>query len=83
MRNTGNPLSAEVCKTFTEVGPPTRLAYLSLIDFVPDHEPYEHLTTIYIEPGRAAADPHRQGGRGRRPVRARARCPGHPTRPRS
>lgn len=50
MRNTGNPLSAEVRKTFTEVARPTRLAYLSLIDFVPGHEPYEHLTTIDIEP---------------------------------
>jgi uncharacterized protein YndB with AHSA1/START domain len=50
MRNTGNPLSTEVRKTFTEVAAPTRLAYLSLIDFVPDHEPYEHLTTIDIEP---------------------------------
>jgi uncharacterized protein (DUF1330 family) len=50
MRNTGNPLSAEVRKTFTEVAPPTRLAYLSLIDFVPGHEPYEYLTTIDIEP---------------------------------
>jgi hypothetical protein len=39
-----------VRKTFTEVAPPTRLAYLSLIDFVPGHEPYEHLTTIDIEP---------------------------------
>jgi uncharacterized protein (DUF1330 family)/uncharacterized protein YndB with AHSA1/START domain len=50
MRNTGNPLSAEVRKTFTEVAPPTRLAYRSLIDFVPGHEPYEHLTTVDIEP---------------------------------
>ena len=50
MRNAGMPLSAEVPKTFTRVVPPTRLAYLSLIDFVPDHEPYEHLTTIDIEP---------------------------------
>ena len=50
MRNTGNPLSAELCKTFTELAPPTRLAYVSLIDFVPDHEPYEHLTIIDIEP---------------------------------
>jgi len=49
MRNTGNPLSAELRKTFTELAPPTRLAYLSLIDFVPDQEPYEHLTTIDIE----------------------------------
>ena len=50
MRSTGNPLSVELRKTFTEVAAPTRLAYLSLIDFVPDHEPYEHLTTIDIEP---------------------------------
>ena len=50
MRSTGNPLSTELRKTFTEVAPPTRLAYLSLIDFVPDHEPYEHLTTVDIEP---------------------------------
>lgn len=50
MRNTGNPLSAEVRQTFIEVAAPTRLAYLSLIDFVPGHEPYEHLTTIDIEP---------------------------------
>ena len=50
MRDTGNPLSIELRKTFTEVAPPTRLAYLSLIDFVPDQEPYEHLTTIDIEP---------------------------------
>ncbi len=50
MRSTGNPLSIELRKTFTEVAPPNRLAYLSLIDFVPGHEPYEHLTTIDIEP---------------------------------
>jgi uncharacterized protein YndB with AHSA1/START domain len=50
MRNTGNPLSVELRKTFTEVAPPARLAYLSLIDFVPGHEAYEHLTTIDIEP---------------------------------
>ena len=50
MRTTGNPLSVELRKTFTEVALPGRLAYLSLIDFVPDHEPYEHLTTIDIEP---------------------------------
>jgi uncharacterized protein YndB with AHSA1/START domain len=50
MRSTGNPLSVELCKTLTEAAPPTRLAYLSLIDFIPDQEPYEHLTTIDIEP---------------------------------
>ena len=50
LRNAGAPLATELRKTITEVAPPTRLAYLSLIDFVPDHEPYEHLTSIDIEP---------------------------------
>jgi uncharacterized protein YndB with AHSA1/START domain len=50
MRDNGSPLTIELCKTFTEVAPSTRLAYLSLIDFVPDREPYEHLTAIDIEP---------------------------------
>jgi len=50
LRDTGNPLTSEFCKIFTEVAPRTRLAYRSVIDFVPDHEPYEHLTTIDVEP---------------------------------
>ena len=50
MENTGNPLSVELCKTFTEAAPPARLAYQSLIDFVPGREPYQHLTTIDVEP---------------------------------
>jgi uncharacterized protein YndB with AHSA1/START domain len=50
MRDTGNPVSVQLRKTFTEVAAPTRLAYLTLIDFVPDHEPYEHLTVLDIEP---------------------------------
>ncbi|WP_262283968.1 SRPBCC domain-containing protein [Micromonospora sp. MA102] len=50
VESTGNPVSVELCKTFTEVTAPARLAYLSLIDFVPDQEPYEHLTVIDIEP---------------------------------
>jgi uncharacterized protein YndB with AHSA1/START domain len=50
MRETGNPLSVAVTKTFTEVAPLTRLAYQSLIDFVPGREPYEHLTTVDIQP---------------------------------
>jgi uncharacterized protein YndB with AHSA1/START domain len=50
VRNLGMPLSSEFRRTFTEVEPPSRLAYLSLIDFVPDHEPYEHVTVIDIEP---------------------------------
>ena len=50
VRNLGLPLSNEFRRTFTELVPPTRLGYLSLIDFIPDQEPYEHLTTIDIEP---------------------------------
>lgn len=50
MKNACMPLSTEAQKTLTEVSPPTRLAYLSLIDFVPDHEPYEHLTVVHITP---------------------------------
>lgn len=46
MKQAGMPLSTQSRKTFTEVVEPTRLAYRSLIDFVPDHEPYEHLTVV-------------------------------------
>jgi uncharacterized protein YndB with AHSA1/START domain len=50
MRGAGMPLTTESRKTFTEVEPATRLAYRSLIDFVPGHEPYEHLTSVEIRP---------------------------------
>jgi uncharacterized protein YndB with AHSA1/START domain len=50
MRNLGAPLSSELQKTFTEIARPSRLAYLTLVDFVPGLGPYEHLTTIDIEP---------------------------------
>jgi uncharacterized protein YndB with AHSA1/START domain len=46
MNNAGMPLTTVSRKTFTEVAAPTRLAYTSLIDFVPGHEPYEHLTVV-------------------------------------
>jgi uncharacterized protein YndB with AHSA1/START domain len=46
MTNNGMPLSTESRKTFTELEEPTRLAYTSLVDFVPGVEPYEHLTTV-------------------------------------
>src|SRR5947199_10300135 len=50
MKSAGMPLSTESRKTFTEVSPPTRLGYLSLIHFVPGLEPYEHLTIVDITP---------------------------------
>jgi uncharacterized protein YndB with AHSA1/START domain len=50
VQNLGIPISSEFCRTFTVVEAPTRLAYRSTIDFVPDQEPYEHLTVMDIEP---------------------------------
>jgi uncharacterized protein YndB with AHSA1/START domain len=50
VRSIGSPISSDFRKTFVELAQPTRLAYLSLIDFVPGREPYEHLTVIGIEP---------------------------------
>jgi hypothetical protein len=49
VQSLGLPLSSEFRRTFTEVVSPTRLAYLSVIDFVPDCAPYEHLTVVDIE----------------------------------
>src|SRR4051794_28860465 len=46
----GLPLTSVATKTFTEVEEPTRLAYTSLVDFVPGQEPYEHLTVVELEP---------------------------------
>lgn len=48
MKGAGLPLTTESRKTFTEVDAPRRLAYRSLIDFVPGHEPYEHLTVVEL-----------------------------------
>ncbi len=50
MRRQGMPLTTQSRKTFTEIAPPFRLAYNSLIDFVPDHEPYEQLTRVDLTP---------------------------------
>jgi uncharacterized protein YndB with AHSA1/START domain len=50
VRGLGMPLSNEFRRTFTEVAAPTRLAYVSLMDFIPDRDAYEHLTTIDIVP---------------------------------
>ena len=50
MEQNGMPLTTESRKTFTEVQEPTRLAYTSLVDFVPDHDPYDHLTVVDLEP---------------------------------
>lgn len=49
MAGAGLPLTTVSRKTFTEVERPRRLAYLSLVDFVPDHEPYQHLTVVDLQ----------------------------------
>lgn len=50
MSQHGMPLSTESRKFFTEIDEPARLAYRSVIDFVPDHEPYEQLTEVELHP---------------------------------
>jgi uncharacterized protein YndB with AHSA1/START domain len=49
MEQAGMPLSTRSHKEFTEVDEPSRLAYLSLIDFVPGVDPYQHLTVVTLE----------------------------------
>ena len=49
MGGAGMPLSRTSRKEFTVVDKPTRLAYTSLIDFVPDLDPYLHLTVVTLE----------------------------------
>lgn len=49
MDQAGMPRSTSSHKEFTEVVSPTRLAYLSLIDFVPGQDPYQQLTVVTLE----------------------------------
>lgn len=46
MKQAGMPLSTETRVTYTEVSPPTRLAYKTLADFVPNVAPYEVATVV-------------------------------------
>jgi uncharacterized protein YndB with AHSA1/START domain len=50
MRTAGLPLTTRSRKRFTEVAAPKRLAYTSLVDFVPDVPPYEFQTDVDLEP---------------------------------
>ena len=50
LEQNGLPLSTRARKVFTELRRPSRIAYRSIIDFVPDHEPYEQLTVVDLEP---------------------------------
>jgi uncharacterized protein YndB with AHSA1/START domain len=48
MESAGMPLATESRKRFVEIEEPTRISYVSLVDFVPGHEPYEHLTVVEL-----------------------------------
>jgi uncharacterized protein YndB with AHSA1/START domain len=48
MQSVGMPLTNASRKTFTEVVESKRLAYDSLIDFVPGIPPYEHATVVEL-----------------------------------
>jgi len=50
MKGAGMPLTTEARKTFTEMTQPTRIAYRSLIDFVPGVDPYQELTVVDLTP---------------------------------
>lgn len=54
MEQAGLPLSTRSLKRFTAVIEPSRLGYVSVIDFVPEVAPYEHLTVVTLE--RTATD---------------------------
>ena len=49
MQQHGMPLATESRKTFTAIDAPGRLSYTSLIDFVPEHEPYEQVTVVELQ----------------------------------
>jgi len=48
MEQAGMPVATSSHKEFSEVVEPTRLAYTSLIDFVPGVDPYSHLTIVTL-----------------------------------
>jgi len=50
MKSAGMPLLTVSRKRFTEVKPTSRLAYVSRVDYVPDSEPYDHLTQVELQP---------------------------------
>ena len=47
VKRAGMPLATQSKVTYTEVSPPSRLAYKSLADFVPGVAPYE-VGTVYV-----------------------------------
>jgi uncharacterized protein YndB with AHSA1/START domain len=50
MKRAGMPLTSECKIIYTEVSPPSRLAYKTLADFVPGVAPYEVATVVQLEP---------------------------------
>ena len=50
MEQNGLPLSTESRKVFVDLDRPGHISYRSIIDFVPEHEPYEQLTVVDLEP---------------------------------
>ena len=50
MRRAGMPQTSECKVTYTEVSPPSRLAYKTLADFVPGVAPYEVATVVELQP---------------------------------
>jgi uncharacterized protein YndB with AHSA1/START domain len=49
MKQAGMPLSTECRVTYTEVAPPSRLAYKTLADFIPGVTPYEVSTVVELK----------------------------------
>jgi hypothetical protein len=49
MQRAGMPLTSECKVTYTEVSPPSRLAYKTLADFVPGVAPYEVATVVELK----------------------------------
>src|SRR3984957_12620920 len=49
MKRAGMPLSTECRVTYTEVSPPSRLAYKTLADFVSGVAPYEVATVVELK----------------------------------
>ena len=49
MKAAGMPLTTECTVTYTEISPPSRLAYKTLADFVPGVAPYEVATVVELK----------------------------------
>jgi len=49
MKQAGMPLSTECRVTYTEVAPPSRLAYKTLADFIPGVAPYDVTTVVELK----------------------------------